>query len=136
MRVSDLMTANPVTVSPEEDLASAIGAMVKHRIRELPVVDDGVLLGILTDRDVKMALGPDARRMDLDAIDPRQLDGVVEWFMTPGVETVAHDATVADAARKVLELRVGALPVVDGNDDLVGILSTTDLVRAAIPLFG
>ena len=135
MRVSDLMTANPVTIEPDDDLEQAIGKMVKHGIRALPVVSDGLLVGILTDRDVKMALGPDARRMDLDAIDPRQLDGVVDWFMTPGVETIGQDDSVADAARHVLKLRVGALPVVDGNEDLVGILSVTDLVRAAIPLF-
>lgn len=135
MTVAELMTPNPVTIAPEDDLELAIATMVKHSIRELPVLEDGRLMGILTDRDVKMALGPDARRMDLDAIDPRQLDGVVDWFMTPGVETISQTDSVADAARKILELRVGALPVVDGNDQLVGILSSTDLLRAAVPLF-
>ena len=135
MLVSDLMTPNPVTVAPDDDLETAIGRMLKHRCRELPVVEDGDLMGILTDRDVKMPLGPDARHLDLDAIDPRQLDGAVDWFMTPGVETVRADAPVADAARMVLEMRVGALPVVDGDDALVGILSVTDLLRAALPLF-
>lgn len=134
MQVRELMTSNPVTVSPEDDLGVAIEAMVKHGIRELPVLENGALAGILTDRDVKMALGPDARQLDLDAIDPRQLDGSVDWFMTSGVATVEADATLATATRKVLDLRVGALPVVE-NGALVGILSTTDLLRAALPHF-
>lgn len=132
MHVRDLMTPDPITASPEDSLEQIIGKMVEHRIREVPVVENDALIGILTDRDVKMALGPDARHLDLDAIDPRQLEGAVDWFMTPGVETVEASATVRSAAEKVLSMRVGALPVVD-EGDLVGILSITDLLRAALP---
>lgn len=132
MHVRDLMTPDPITASPEDSLEQIIGKMVEHRIREVPVVENDALIGILTDRDVKMALGPDARHLDLDAIDPRQLEGAVDWFMTPGVETVEASATVRSAAVKVLSMRVGALPVVD-EGDLVGILSITDLLRAALP---
>lgn len=134
MQVRTRMTPNPITLSPDQDLEAAISAMLTHRIRELPVVEDGQLVGILTDRDVKMALGPDARRMDLDAIDPRQLEGAVDWFMTPNVETIGPDDTIAAAARKMLALRVHALPVVDGHGGLIGILSLTDVIRAALPL--
>lgn len=134
MKVRDLMTPRPVTVSPYDELEVAISAMVRHRIRELPVLEDGGLVGIITDRDVKMALGPDARHLDLGSIDPRQLEGSVEWFMTAGVETVSHDTSVADATEEMLALRVGALPVVDDEEQLVGILSVTDVLRAAVPL--
>jgi len=134
MKVSDLMTPNPVTVGPDQDLEAAIGLMVQHRIRALPVVESHELIGIITDRDVKMALGPDARRLDLDLIDPRQLDGSVEWFMTASVETLAETAAIAAAADQMLNLRVGAMPVVDDQDELVGILSLTDVVKAALPL--
>jgi len=129
--VRDLMTNDPVTVSPEDSLETAMAAMVDHRIRELPVMEDGALAGILTERDLKMALGPDARRMRLDAIDPRQLDGAVDWFMTRGVETVTASASIGEATDKLLELRIGALPVVDDEGELVGILSVTDVLRAA-----
>lgn len=135
MKVSELMTPNPVTVSPDDDLGEAIGQMVQHRIRALPVVENDALVGIITDRDIKMALGPDARGMDLDAIDPRQLEGSVEWFMTASVETLSTDDEVATATERVLDLRVGALPAVDADGNLVGILSVTDLLRAALPLF-
>jgi acetoin utilization protein AcuB len=112
-----------------------MGHMVAKRIRELPVMEDGALAGILTERDIKMALGPDARRMDLDAIDPRQLDGAVDWFMTPGVETISEAASLGEATTKLLELRVGALPVVDEDGGLVGILSVTDVLAEAARRF-
>ncbi len=133
-KVGDLMTPDPITVGPRDALGTVIQHMVAGRIREVPVVEDGRLRGILTDRDVKMALGPDARSLDVEAIDPDQLDGVVEWFMTPDVATTTPDTPAADALRELLELRVGALPVVDGDGAVVGILSRTDLLRAALPL--
>jgi acetoin utilization protein AcuB len=134
MHVRDLMTASPITISPEDSLEVAIETMVEHNVRGLPVIEDGALVGIVTDRDVKMALGPDARGMDIDAIDPRQLDGAVDWFMTRGVETIAVGASVREAIEVLLRLRVGALPVVDGPK-LVGILSVTDVLRAAADRF-
>lgn len=134
MHVRDLMTADPVTISPADSLGDAVSLMAQHRVRGLPVVEEDRLVGILTDRDVKMALGPDARGLDIDAIDPRQLEGSVEWFMTLSAHTVPAGATAAEAAHTLLDLRVGALPVVDG-EQLVGILSVTDLLRAAVPLF-
>lgn len=134
MHVRDLMTPKPLTIRPEESLGDVVAVMTKHQIRELPVVEDGTLIGIITERDVKMALGPDARAMSLDDIDPRQLDGSVEWFMTHQASTVDASDGVAEATRVLLELRVGALPVVD-DGELVGILSVTDLLSAALPLF-
>lgn len=134
MHVRDLMTANPVTVAPEDSLETAMTKMVSRQIRALPVVDNGVLAGILTDRDLKMALGPDARSMDLDSVDPRQLEGSVEWFMTPGVATVEADADLAAATQVLVDMRVGALPVVH-NGDLVGILSVTDVLKEAVRRF-
>jgi len=135
MRVRDLMTPDPITVTPTDSLETAMSYMVSKRIRELPVLEDGVLTGILTERDVKMALGPDARRMDLEAIDPRQLDGAVDWFMTPGVETIIDTATLGEATAKLVDLRIGALPVVDEDGGLVGILSVTDVLKEAARLF-
>ena len=131
MLVRDLMAANPVTVSPQDSLETAMTRMVEHRVRGLPVVENGQLVGILTDRDLKMALGPDSRSMALDAVDPRQLEGAVDWFMTGGVETVGTDDSIGDATDKLLKLRVGALPVVDEAGELVGILSATDVLREA-----
>jgi len=133
MLVRELMTPNPITVNPSDSLGDAVTAMANHRIHELPVLEGGALVGIITERDVKMALGPDSRGMRIDSIDPRQLDGSVEWFMTVHATTVQASATVGDAVRQMLDLRVGALPVIDGGE-LVGILSVTDVLRVSLPL--
>lgn len=132
MHVRDLMTRHPLTLSSEATLGEAAALMSAHDIRAVPVVDDGDLVGIITDRDLKMALGPDARSLDVDQVDPRQLDGSVDWFMTEGVVTVAEDLDLAAAGRRILELRVGALPVVGGDGELSGILSATDFLRWAV----
>lgn len=132
MHVRDLMTRHPLTVSAEATLGEAAAIMSEHDIRALPVVDGDDLVGIITDRDLKMALGPDARSLDVDQVDPRQLDGSVDWFMTEGVVTVAEDMDLAAAGRRILELRVGALPVVGPSGALTGILSATDFLRWAI----
>ncbi len=134
MLVRTLMTANPWTASPNDTLGEVAGLMKREGIRELPVVHGGFLVGIITDRDVKMALGPDARRLVLDDVDPRDLEGSVDWFMTEGAETIDANAQASEAAQLLLEMGVGALPVVD-DAELVGILSVTDLLRASMPYF-
>lgn len=131
MLVRDRMTPEPITLSPAASLEDALSTMVEHSIRELPITENGELVGIITDRDVKMALGPDARTLSLSSIDPRQLDGSVEWFMTTGVKVLTEEQPLAHAIAQFLELRVGALPVIDDQGDLTGILSVTDLVKLA-----
>jgi CBS domain-containing protein len=67
-------------------------------------------------------------------IRPRQLEGSVEWFMTPGVATIEADADLATRTQALVDMRVGALPVVH-NGDLVGILSVTDVLKEAARRF-
>ena len=100
--VRDWMTKAPlVTVAPDATLGDAVALMSKNEVRELPIVEDGALVGILTDRDVKMALGPDARGLDLDALDPRLLGGTIEWFMTEDVRTIPSDLPLREAAAEI-----------------------------------
>ncbi len=134
MIVADRMTANPISIPSTASLGDALDVMFRRGIRELPVVDNDKIVGIITDRDLKMALGPDARRMRLDDIDPRQLDGNVDWFMTEGVFTVTEDTPLTEAAELILEHRIGAVPVVNDSGILSGIISATDLVRLALEL--
>ena len=134
MLVRTLMTANPWTASPKDTLGEAASLMKRQGIRELPVLQNGFLVGIITDRDIKMALGPDSRRLVLADVDPRDLEGAVDWYMTEGAETIDASAQASEAVKMLLELGVGALPVTD-NMELVGIVSVTDLLRASLPYF-
>ncbi|MCA9488806.1 MAG: CBS domain-containing protein [Myxococcales bacterium] len=132
MKVRDVMSAGLHTLSPEATLGDAVGVMSKQRIRHLPVVDGDRVVGMISDRDLKMALGPDAASLSLDEIDPRQADGEISWFMTESVVTVQADTSLREAGALLVEHRVGALPVLDGRA-LVGVLSVVDVLRAALP---
>lgn len=135
MLVSKLMTPSPLTVTPSDSLADAFGIMLRADIHELPVLDGDRLVGIVTRRDIQIALGPAARDLDPDALNSDALEGLVEDVMTADVETISPQETVASACRLLVSLRVGALPVVDAHGKLRGILSVTDIVAAAAELF-
>ncbi len=133
MLVRDVMTANPKTLDADENLGDAIHLMVRYGIRHLPVVERGKVVGIITDRDVKMALGPDAGHLDLGEVDPRAASGSVDWFMTQKIRSVSSDSGMDEACKLLVDLKIGALPVVD-DGELVGILSVLDVLETAAPL--
>lgn len=117
MTVQDVMTHRLVTIGPETSCGQARGMMDEHRIRHLPVVAGGRLVGVLSDRDVRSAA----------AESPGTVAGRI---MTPDPVTVTPETRIEHAARLMLDARFGSLPVVDGN--LVGIVTYTDLLRAFV----
>jgi acetoin utilization protein AcuB len=114
----EIMSRRPVTVVPETPLAEARRLLAEHRIRRLPVVAGRRLVGIVSDRDLRSASG----RPDRTA---------VAEIMTRAVVTVTPRTRVDEAARIILSRRFGGLPVVDG-DELIGIVTETDLLRALV----
>lgn len=120
MTVGDCMTKNPVTVSLEDTLVIAQEKMRAGEFRQIPVVDHGRLVGIITDRDV--------RRHGRHNIVAR-----VRFAMTEGIITATPETSIEEAARILLEHKIGGLPVVE-NEDLVGIISTTDILQAFVDL--
>lgn len=135
MRVREIMTAWPVTCRPDHTLGEAIEEMLRRGVRSLPVVQRGKVVGMITDRDVRSALGPQARNLQLARLEGDALDDAVTAWMTHGAATVASDEDVGVACRALLAARVGSLPVVDDEGECVGILSTSDLLEAAAELF-
>lgn len=120
MLVANRMSTRVVTVEPQQSLEEARSLLLKHKIRQLPVVRQKKLVGIITDRDLRSA--PTTAKM-------------VGEVMTPKPLVVGAAASVDEAARVIRQHRVGALPVVDGGR-LVGILSATDILDAFIDLSG
>jgi nucleotide-binding universal stress UspA family protein/predicted transcriptional regulator len=112
--VARWMTPRPVTITPDQKLTAACAIMQERGFRSLPVVGDR-LLGIVTDRDVRTHLNY------LESIDVGQV-------MTEKLITVAPDTSIWKAAQLIRESKIGALPVVE-EDQLVGVISTTDLLR-------
>lgn len=122
--VKDIMTANPVTVHPETSLEYANTTMRNVNCRQLPVVENDQLVGIITERDIRLAVT--APTEDLDIAHHRELNHfAVGEFMTVNPKTVALSVAVADAAEMLRRLKVGALPVVD-DVQLVGIVTVSD----------
>jgi CBS domain-containing protein len=133
MDVKDFMQTAVTTVTPDTRVHTAYQIMTMRgaRIRHLPVVtEEGTLIGIITDRDVRCALASDVPSMAEHEL-PSLMDNLhVRDIMTPEVVTV-HDMTpVVEAALICLEKKVGCLPVVHSNNRLAGILTVADLLRA------
>ena len=121
--VSDWMTHAPITVAEDCPVRVALGQMQRDGVRHLLVLDGDRLSGILSNRDV--------RRLALDNPGPSLLAGPVRAIMTEDPVTVAPETTVTMAARLLLEHRIGALPVRDG-DRIIGIFTTADALEALL----
>jgi acetoin utilization protein AcuB len=135
MRVEDLMTSKVFTVE-QDDLIDRVFFLIHYeRIRHLPVVEKGKVVGIVSDRDLYKALGP---RSNSRAIEAATGTGTTELHVIPkkvrhimhrGVITVYRDTSASEAAAIMADNKIGALPVVDKDSKLVGILSSTDILR-------
>ena len=122
MIVSNRMTKHPVTAGPEDRLDKAKAKMDTGRFRRLPVLKDGSLVGILTDRDLRQYYG----RLDqVKVIDA----------MTEKPVTIAPGATVEEAAQVLLKRQIGGLPVVE-QGQLIGIITTNDVMKAFLDVMG
>lgn len=131
MRVADWMQRRPVTVSPQESLRNAWRIIRERRIRHLPVVERGRLVGFVTDRDLRHALPSRAVGLETHEL-PHLAEKVNIWeVMARAVVTIHREAPIEEAGRMLLKYRIGGLPVVKG-ETLVGIITKTDLVRALI----
>ena len=120
MRVADRMTPNPSVVRLGDSLAAARMIMQAERFKHLPVVERKRVLGVITDRDVRQH----AAHLD---------ETLVESVMSADPVTVSPDTTVEEAASLMLVRSIGCLPVTkDGG--LVGIITTTDLLRALLDI--
>jgi acetoin utilization protein AcuB len=130
MLVRDLMTAKPITVDPETPMLEARQRMIEQRIRHLIVVEDDRVVGIVTDRDIRLNLPSPATSLSVWEINFLLAKLTVRGVMTASVLMVEPDRPLGEAARIMVEHKIGALPVVDGGR-LVGIITESDFVRAA-----
>jgi len=129
MLVKDVMKRPVITIGPEATLAEAHRRMWEYGIRHLPVVDErGELVGIVTDRDIRLATSTLKEH-------PLSCDARVYQVMTRPVLTADPLDPVEDAARLMREEKIGCLPVLEGRE-LVGILTGIDLLDALIVLTG
>lgn len=128
LTVNDLMTVDPVTVKPDTRLRRIINLMKREGCRQLPVVvDDNKLVGIVTDRDVRLILNSPLVLQEHDEEKTLMETMVAEGFMTVNPITVTADTPAYKAAEMLSIYKFGALPVVEG-DTLIGIITVTDIL--------
>lgn len=121
--VKDAMTAFPITVFPDDDLVRAKQLMKQRRIRHLPVVQHGRLVGLLTERDLLRETGG-------APADHAEMMSVRDVMICDIVTTTAHQP-LREAARLLWDRKLGCLPVIDEAHHVVGILTETDFIRFA-----
>jgi len=129
MKVRDLMSGAPITVSPDTTVFEARRLMLKERIRHLLVTEDRRLVGIITDRDIRLNLPSQATSLSVWEVNYLLARLTVGQAMTKSVIITGPDRDARAAAQLMLEHKVGALPVLDG-EHLIGILTETDILRA------
>jgi acetoin utilization protein AcuB len=127
------MTGTPITVSPERDLHHTLGLMMEAKVRRLPVQNNGRLVGIITEKDIKERCVGTLAQLDL-----AQMQDLLRYVKVSGVMTlkpvVVYPATsLVEAAKTMGEKKIGGLPVVEGGE-LVGMITRSDVLRGLISL--
>lgn len=138
MFIDKSMTRRVITIGPEADLLEARRRMEENGIRHLPVVDDNnKVVGIITDRDLRSALPSVFSTCKEDPKEIQRISALkVGDVMNKNVTTISPMDTLEDALLLMHKTNKGALPVVDREGKLKGIISTRDLVRAFINVLG
>src|SRR5262245_22822068 len=130
MRVREVMTREVFTMSPSTSVADACLEMARRRIRHLLITDEyGLLVGIVTDRDIRSNMPSPATSLSVWEVSYLLARLTLAQVMSPSVIVVDPDRDVREAARIMIDHKIGALPVLEGRE-IVGIVSTTDLLRA------
>jgi acetoin utilization protein AcuB len=135
MLVRDWMTHDPQTVSATTPVMEAMQRLREGGFRRLPVLQEGRLVGIVTDRDLKEATPSKATTLSIYELNYLLSKLLVKDVMVASVITVSPEDPIERAALLMEEHRVSGLPVVD-RGALVGILTITDLLRAFVAFLG
>ena len=130
MLIRDVMTRPVVAIGPNEPISDVIALMGQRRLRHFPVVDDGTLVGIVSDRDLRT----------VGSAHPGARDGVglhdpVRSLMSAAVWTAHPDDAIDDVASLLQREEVGAMPILE-DGELVGIVTSSDVLRAFVALTG
>ena len=137
MPVQNWMTTDVVSVGPDTSLLKVGKLMKDHHIRRIPVVDEqGQVIGIISDRDVRDASPSKATTLDMYEMHYLLAELKAKNIMTAKPITVKPTDTVEQAALIMLDNKVGGLPVVDDSSKLVGIISDHDVFKALVDITG
>jgi CBS domain-containing protein len=128
MQARDVMTSKLVTGKVTESVSQVMDTMFSQDIRHLPIVSGDELVGMISDRDLRQF----SRSVMLDGAAARaQLSAPIGKMMSSDVLTADPEDEIDELIDTMVENKVGAIPIVDGDGALVGIVSYIDILRAA-----
>jgi acetoin utilization protein AcuB len=134
--IYERMTRNPITVKADTSLYDALRLMRENKVRRLPVLDrQGKLVGIVSEKDLLYASPSPATSLSVWEISYLTSRILVKDLMTTELITICEDCPVEEAARIMVDNKVGALPVVS-DEELVGIITETDLFKMFLEMLG
>jgi acetoin utilization protein AcuB len=135
MLVKDRMSHPVITVTPEMPIQEALDMMHREHVRRFPVIQDGRMVGIVSEADLLNASPSDATSLNVWEINYLLSKITVGKVMSKKVVTVGEDTPVEEAARIMADTKIGGLPVMRG-DEVVGIITETNLFRIFLELLG
>ena len=136
MLVKNWMSKPPITIDAQASITDAIGLMRRHAIAMLPVLADDQLVGIVTDRDIKRASASDVGSMEAHEL-LGLISGIkIKTIMTKNPVTVPYNYTIEETALKLLVHNISGVPVLNQVNQLIGVITKTDIFRVLITLTG
>lgn len=137
MLIANWMTKDVITITPDRSMMKASKVMKDKNISRVPVVDEnGKIIGIVSDRDIKDASPSKATTLDMHELYYLLSEIKVKDIMTKKPTTIRADGTVEKAAVLMLEGNFGGLPVVDDDNVVVGIITDTDIFKVLVEISG
>lgn len=136
MLVSDWMTPDPITVTPDTPVMDALKILKERGFRRLPVVEQGRLIGITTRKDLKDAMPSKATTLSVWELNYLLSKLTVSEMMARPVITAQDSEYMEDAALRMQEHGVGGLPVLNAAGQMTGIITITDVLRAFVDIMG
>jgi acetoin utilization protein AcuB len=127
MRVVDVMTKDPLIVTPSETVGQADELMAVNKIRQLPMVKGSELVGIITDRDIRSFLS--GSFLSAPEACEKALHTQIAEVMTFDPLTLSPDDTLQEAVELLINEKIGGIPVVDEVQGIVGIVTYVDVLR-------
>jgi acetoin utilization protein AcuB len=137
MFVQDRMSSPVTTVSPDTPFQEALRLMREHKFRRLPVVNaEHKLVGIVSERDLLHAAPSPATSLSVWEMNYLLSKLKVEQLMVPRVVVVTPDTPLEEAARLMVEHKIGGMPVVDTQRNVVGVITETDIFKSFVEMLG
>ncbi len=134
MLVKNWMKRGSVTLEPELGVQHAFKLLNKHDIKQLPVLKDGLLVGIVTDRDLRRPK-PDDGKLSRDPVYRLEDRFKVGDIMQTEVVNVKEDTTIEEAEGLLIKHKINSLPVISQNGELSGIITASDILGALVWLY-